>query len=297
MIERHLMSKSLYLLRCLAAQFTAGRYRCPNCGSAASRIVDRKFVITQLRRCETCLLLFRTPTDKPESNQAYYENEYVQGFTTTMPSDAKLIEMKRSNFADTDKSYAYYISVLSQLGLKAGSRLFDYGCSWGYGSYQFAQAGFDIVAFEVAPTRRRFAREKLGVRTFDDMMRAESDFAGQIDCFFSAHVLEHVPAPSKSFGHAMRLLRHGGLFVSFTPNGSEAHRVASPNWSKVWGERHPQFIDDIFLDRSFMLSPRSVGSSPVGNMSLPVECRLNRVDKLAGSELVFAARKTGEAWA
>ena len=96
-------------------------------------------------------MLFRTPTDRPESNQAYYENEYVQGFTTSLPSDTALAEMKRSNFANTDKSYSYYISVLSQLGLKPGNGLFDYGCSWGYGSYQFAQAGFDVAAFEVAP--------------------------------------------------------------------------------------------------------------------------------------------------
>jgi SAM-dependent methyltransferase len=290
------MSKSSYLLQCLAAQIAIGRFRCPNCGGTASRIVDRKFVITQLRRCGACQLLFRTPTDRPDSNQAYYENEYVHGFTTSLPSDTALAEMKHFNFANTDKSCSYYISVLLQLGLKPGSRLFDYGCSWGYGSYQFGRAGFDVAAFEVAPTRRRFAHEKLGVRTCDNMERAAADLAGQVDCFFSGHVLEHVPAPSKSFDYAMQLLKPGGLFVSFTPNGSETHRAASPDWSKAWGEVHPQYIDDIFLDRSFKLSPRTIGSSPVRDMSLPVECRLNRVDELAGGELVFAARKIGEVW-
>jgi hypothetical protein len=63
-----------------------------------------------------------TPTDRPESNQAYYENEYVQGFTINLPSDAALSEMKRSNFANTDKCFSYYISVLLQLSLKPGSR-------------------------------------------------------------------------------------------------------------------------------------------------------------------------------
>jgi hypothetical protein len=72
------MSKSSYLLDCLSAQFAVGG-SCPNCGGTSSRIVDRKFLITQLRRCGTCQLLFRTPTDRPESNQAYYENEYVAG--------------------------------------------------------------------------------------------------------------------------------------------------------------------------------------------------------------------------
>ncbi len=116
-------------------------------------------------------------------------------------------------------------------------------------------------------------------------------------CFFSAHVLEHVPSPSKSFDYAMRLLKPSGLFVSFTPNGSEAHRAASPDWSRAWGGVHPQFIDEKFLDHSFKLSPRAVGPSPVGDISLPAECRLEQADNLAGFELVFIARKTGDAWA
>src|SRR6516162_9004850 len=62
--------------------------------------------------CGTCQLLSRTPTDRPESNQPYYENEYVQGFTTNLPSDAALSEMKWSNFANTYKCFSYYLSVL-----------------------------------------------------------------------------------------------------------------------------------------------------------------------------------------
>jgi len=43
------MSKSSYLLHCLSAQFAARRRSCPNCGGTSNRIVDRKFLITQLR--------------------------------------------------------------------------------------------------------------------------------------------------------------------------------------------------------------------------------------------------------
>jgi SAM-dependent methyltransferase len=261
-----------------------------------SSVVDRKYLITQLRRCGNCQLMFRTPTDDPENNLLFYEREYTQGFNTDLPSDAALAEMKRSNFAGTEKCYSYYISVLTQLGLKPGSSIFDYGCSWGYGSYQFAQAGFEVVSFEVAPSRKRYAHEKLGVRTVDDMDRAATDFAGHFDCFFSAHVLEHVPSPAQSFKYAMRLLKPNGLFVSFTPNGSDANRAVEPNWSKHWGEVHPNFIDDVFLDSSFKLSPRAIGSSPVINASLPQQSHLKRLDKLDGVELFFAARKSGDTW-
>ncbi len=241
--------------------------------------------------------MFRTPTDYPKANLMFYENEYKQGYTTDLPSDAALAEMKRSNFAGTEMCYSYYINVLNQIGLKAGSKVFDYGGSWGYESYQFAQAGFQVLSFEVAPSRRRYAHEKLGVDTVDDMDKAAADHANHFDCFFSAHVLEHVPSPAKSFGYALRLLRPEGLFVSFTPNGCHAHRAASPLWSKLWGEVHPFFIDDIFLDRSFKLSPRAIGSSPVTDITIPQQAQLKQLNELDRGELFFVARKSESTWA
>ena len=124
----------------------------------------------------------------------------------------------------------------------------------------------------------------------------QTEFAGRFDCFFSAHVIEHVPSTMQTFNFAMRLLKFGGLFVSFTPNGSNAHRSVSRSWSKLWGEVHPSFIDDIFRDESFRRAPRSVGSSPVMNASVPKEPRLKRLDKLDGGELFFVAQKIGDAW-
>ncbi len=258
-------------------------------------VVDRKYLITQLRRCKNCRLLFRTPTDKPNFNASFYERNYRQGFTTELPSDEALSEMTRSCFAGSEKDYSYYIDVLTQL-LPRGASVFDYGCSWGYGSYQIARAGFEVAAYEVAPTRRAYARQKLGVKTADSIDSAASQLAGQFDCFFSAHVIEHVPSPSAAFRHAMRLLKRGGVFVSFTPNGCQERRQISPEWHWAWGEVHPNLIDDDFLDTSFKLSPRAIGVSPVKTVSLPETPSMTRLNKLDSGELFFAARKTGEAW-
>jgi SAM-dependent methyltransferase len=272
------------------------RLKCPNCGGLNNVKVDRKFFITELRRCGDCSLMFRTPTDDPAVNGMFYENEYTQGFTTDTPSEATLAELKQSNFAGSEKDYSYYISVLTQLGQQPDTRIFDFGCSWGYGSYQLARAGFNVTAFEVAPRRKQYAEEKLRVRMVRDMNQAANDFAGHFDVFFAAHVIEHVPSPAQVFSYAMQLLKTNGLFVSFTPNGSRAHRSASPDWSKLWGEVHPNFIDDVFLDRSFRLSPRSVGSSPIANASVAEEPRLTRLNNMDSGELFFVAKKIGEVW-
>ena len=173
------------------------------------------------------------------------------------------------------------------------TRIFDFGCSWGYGSYQMSRAGYSVVAFEVAPSRRRYAEQKLGVAMVADVEKAVNDpnFAGKFDCFFSAHVLEHVPSPAAVFQFARALLRPSGLFVSFTPNGCEKARAFSPEWNKWWGEVHPNFIDDRFLDGAFGGSPRVMGSSPVGAIDFPSENILRRLDDLTRAELFFAARK------
>jgi hypothetical protein len=94
----------------------------------------------------------------------------------------------------------------------------------------------------------------------------------------------------------MRLLKPGSIFVSFTPNGSAAFREASPDWSKLWGDVHPNFLDDVFLDRSFRRSPRAIGSSPLIDASLPDDVTMRRLDKLDRGELFFASRKSGVSW-
>jgi 2-polyprenyl-3-methyl-5-hydroxy-6-metoxy-1,4-benzoquinol methylase len=298
------MARIGYFVRSLAAQFSSARFTCPNCNADGAAVVDRKYRVTQLRRCRSCSLLFRTPTDRPAANAAFYEHGYRQGFTTTMPDDATLAALKRANFTGSEKDYGYYIAVLKNLGVPTGARVFDYGCSWGYGSYQLGQAGFDVVAYDVAATRRHYAADKLAVRTvanMDDVTRTE---AGAFDCFFSAHVIEHLPRPARAFDDAMRLLKPGGLFVSFTPNGSAPHRAASVDWSKLWGEVHPNFIDVEFFDRSFSAAPRAAGSSPVAapvvpqvaHAALPEALVLHRFNDLTGGELFFVARKVGSAW-
>ena len=166
----------------------------------------------------------------------------------------------------------------------------------GYGSFQLAKRGFAVTAFEIAHGRRLYAREKLEIQIVDDMNFAAAKFAAQFDCFFSAHVLEHVPSPAQSFDYAMHLLRPGGIFVSFTPNGSSGFRTVSSDWSKLWGEVHPNFIDDLFLDHSFGRSPRVIGSSPVTNASIPDEVTMKRLDGLNRGELFFASRKSGVLW-
>jgi len=242
---------------------------CPSCGSKNSFVVDRKYIVTTLHRCQNCQLLYRVPTISSEENQSFYQHEYTQGFTTEMPSDQDLKKYIECQFKGTHKDFSNYIDILKALNVKEGSKLFDFGCSWGYGSWQLANAGFDVESFEISIPRGTYAKEKLGIPVYSDMSQVKGNF----DIFFTSHVLEHLPSVKQAIDFAFNLLKPGGLFIAFTPNGSIQLKEKNPKaWHKLWGIVHPNFLDDVyyekvFFNQSFILSSNPYDTQKIMNWS------------------------------
>src|SRR5262249_24072935 len=123
--------------------------------------------------------------------------------------------------------------------------------------------GYDVHSYEIALDRRTYAIEKLGISHIDQPFAiGEGHPLHQtFDCFFTAHVLEHVPAPSKVIDLAWRCLKDGGAFVAFTPNGNDAFRTFNPqSWRRMWGGVHPNYLDDVFYEQHFQRSRRRYGA-------------------------------------
>lgn len=90
-----------------------------------------------------------------------------------------------------------------------------------------------------------------------------SGIKGQFDVVFSAHVLEHVPSVKESIEYGMSMLKPNGLFVAFTPNGSEDYkRKNTESWSKLWGMVHPNFLDKTFYEHTFAGKSPMIASNP-----------------------------------
>jgi 2-polyprenyl-3-methyl-5-hydroxy-6-metoxy-1,4-benzoquinol methylase len=290
------MPKLYYLtsstVRHVSAVFS---FRCPNCGSKEFVTVDRKYFVTSLRRCRVCQLMYRVPPDDERANFEFYQQSYRQGFTTELPGSDALRQLLATKFAGTEKCYRAYISILCKLGVLPGARIFDYGCSWGYGSWQLKDFGYRVSACEISETRAEFARAELGIDCSSDVSEAAFDGAlrNASDCFFSAHVLEHVPSPARVIELARLALRPGGLFVAFTPNGSEAFRRADPHaWHLLWGRVHPNFIDDRFYCHHLARNELYLDSTPA---KVDMLGRFGRgeqaqIPELSGSELLCVAR-------
>src|SRR6266404_3437832 len=139
------LSKMRYFLSSAAQRASSFAFRCTNCGSDEYMTADNKYLVTALRRCKNCQLMYRVPPDSDHENFDFYQKAYRQGFTTEVPSEEILEQLIATKFAGTQKCYRAYISVLRQLGLESGARIFDYGCSWGYGSWQLMDCGYRVT--------------------------------------------------------------------------------------------------------------------------------------------------------
>ncbi len=269
-----MMNKLRYLIRASLKFGVPSAWLCPNCGASGGHEIDRKFFVTRLIRCDGCGMMYRGPTDSESFSHRFYNLDYVEGVAMICPSDSEIEGLKATNFAGTDRDFTGYVSFLRRHGVEPGARLLDFGCSWGYGSYQFANAGYDVYSYELAVDRRNYGIDKLGVRHVDDLFEIGEGHPlfNSFDCFFSAHVLEHVPAPSRIFDLAWRLLKPGGAFVAFTPNGNLGFRDYNRRaWSNMWGAVHPNYLDEVFYETHFARSRRVFGARDGGEVNKQYE--------------------------
>lgn len=262
---------------------------CPFCGSLECRFIHRKALVTSLHECNRCGLRFRLPKSLPDEAARFYQSRYRSGFTTDCPSSEALGDLLATNFEGSPKDFASRVEFLKAAGLKPGDSILDYGCSWGYGSWQLARAGFDVYSYEVSRPRAEYAREELGCRMVGDL----SEIRESIRCLFSAHVIEHLPDPNIMWQFADQALCPDGLVVCFAPNG-DPYREEAVGYHRLWGNVHPLLITKAALKemaKQYGFRP-CVFSSPYSSSKVR---NLEEDDVLDGSELALVAWRSSGA--
>lgn len=283
-------TKLKYLLISAKKWILQQGFACPSCGHPHSVRLSQKYVVTTLRRCSQCNLLFRAPTTTSEENTAFYQDQYQEGFTTELPSAEELAQLKKNVFAGSPKDFSDRLQILQALNIMNGGRVCDFGCSWGYGSWQLRHSGFRVQAFEISSPRAAFALSQLGV----DVVSNVNELIGPFDIFFSSHVLEHVPSVQDIIDLGFRLLRPGGYFLAFTPNGSIAYRERNRRaWQSTWGLKHANHLDVLFYCTTFAAQPYYIASSPYRHEELRqwTQQPIQQVNNLDGGELMVIAQK------
>src|SRR6267378_63397 len=105
-----------YLLTSTRKHLFGQGFACPSCACRESAVYDRKWLVTTLRRCAGCALLFRAPTTTDAENARIYQAIYREGFTTDMPDDAELRELIAVGFQGSNRHHGTYLAVLEALG-------------------------------------------------------------------------------------------------------------------------------------------------------------------------------------
>jgi 2-polyprenyl-3-methyl-5-hydroxy-6-metoxy-1,4-benzoquinol methylase len=290
-------AKYRFVRRLLCHRFQRQPRVCPYCGPFSGlKRIRRKKLVMDILQCDVCHLVFRWPTDTPEENDVYYQNEFA-GDTpqVILPTAEELQRFKNSNFLDSGLDITDKVLVLD--ALRPASRVLDFGCSWGYGTQQLKQRGFDAVGFEISRPRAVYGRAKLGLHiidAFDDLAKLP---AGSFDIIFSNHVVEHLPDIAKSFATLARLLNRNGFVFHVLPNFM-GKKARAGYWLKWIGEDHPiapaMPFFEISIPRSGLATP-IFGSSPFDDQTAQALKGMLGVNlSTEGDELLVYAQKAAQ---
>ena len=263
------------------------KIKCPNCGCESGKLIDSKYMVTRLFECNQCHLCFRHPVEKVNENKKFYQDDYVESdnITAILPDKNTLKDLISKGFKTGNKSAERYIQLFRLLsGGRSDSRVVDYGSSWGYISYQIRQAGFDLQSFEISKIRADYGNKNLGL----EIKTNEAALEGNVDIFFSSHVIEHHPDIPGMMNLAGRLLKPDGLFIAVCPNGSEEFRKNNfYSFHHSWGKVHPNYLTNEFYQKRFSNNPYYIGSSPFNFDRISKFDREQYIDSLCGEELIL----------
>ncbi len=285
------MARPTFLLSTLRRLACGQSRNCPYCNSGNTVLLQRKKVLLELRRCLNCFLMYRYPKDDLKTNLAFYQRGYRQGMTTEMPEAAELARLLATNFRGTEKDLSVNVRIVK--GQKECGRLLDYGCSWGYGVYQFLRAGYDAMGFEISRSRADYGRRHLGVAIVDSPPALGQIEPHSFDVIHASHVLEHLPELQGPFATFQVLLKPSGVLLVFVPNaGGKNARELGVRWGPMICEKHCLALDASFFAQNlsrYGLHP-VFGSSPYRSALRPYEVIDGTSDALAGDELLVVAR-------
>jgi 2-polyprenyl-3-methyl-5-hydroxy-6-metoxy-1,4-benzoquinol methylase len=267
------------------------KIQCTYCGSGNCKEIDRKYLFTKLMECKNCHLYFRYPTDKKETNADFYQIDYKEAdqITTELPDHSALEQMKINGFRTANKNGDRFLDLFARLFPSETSlKIIDYGCSWGYLTYQFKKAGHQVQGFEISRPRAEFGIKQLDleISTDESLLRKENDI------FFSSHVIEHHPDIAAMIGLGKSLLKNGGYFVAICPNGSMTYRLKNKKaFHHAWGKVHPNYLNADFYKYVFTDQPYHISSSPIIKENIhPLQKDETVIDDLSGEELLIIVK-------
>lgn len=168
----------------------------------------------------------------------YYKNETATRFNFGLEQVVKLFRLWR----------AIKIKTL----VPGATSILDIGCGRGWMLYFLKNYfGFeDVAGTQISLPAIKFARERLGLKIYDQDL-LELKLPGEsFDVLTIWHVLEHVPDPVSYVKEMYRLLKPGGTLMVEVPNLDAWSRQLSGQYWLSWDPKyHLTFFDPASLSK------------------------------------------------
>lgn len=213
---------------------------CPACGrpTAHKRLYARNGC--DILACTACGL-GRTVTVGFDP-QAYYTDDYFSGGHADGYADyAAAAPVLRREFASTVRFLRRF---------RAGGRLLELGCAYGFFLDEAKAAGFEVHGVELAAEAAASARARGLDVTTGIADAAYLDRLGGVDVIVLLDVIEHLEDPHGVLAACIRHLAPGGIVVVTTGDfGSTFARLTGASWRLMTPPQHLWFFTRASMER------------------------------------------------
>ena len=239
----------------IEAEFAEPVSSCPVCGQTGFELLFMKqgFQIVRCPDTEGCGHVFANPQIKEEALMNAYRGQGGPDSDQTSANDL-WIEVLLSE-ANQDYDRGKYLSGLNSLEealpVSAAPRsVLDIGCSIGHFLKLAQEKGWQAIGLELNEKAVNHARNvlKLDVRT---QLLDEAGFAPEsFDAVTLWGVMEHLKRPLEVLNQVHRILKPGGVLLTFCPNAASlVCRVLKDRAATFDGRNHPSYFTPTSLRR------------------------------------------------
>jgi 2-polyprenyl-3-methyl-5-hydroxy-6-metoxy-1,4-benzoquinol methylase len=205
--------------------------------------------------CRACGTLVYLKDTRPEQllvrndETDFYGKEY---WLSHQSEDLGLPDIHVRARNDLPERNLHWLKTLLKYGLPPG-KVLELGCSHGSFVALLRQAGYDAFGVEMSPWVVEFGKRTFGVSMRTGPVESLDVPASSLDAIVLMDVLEHLPDPTGTMDHCLKLLKPDGLLLIQTPQFKEGMRY------EALVESRDSFVDQLKAeDHLYLFSERSV---------------------------------------
>jgi 2-polyprenyl-3-methyl-5-hydroxy-6-metoxy-1,4-benzoquinol methylase len=189
--------------------------QCPICGNEGPALAVRPDMLVS-RKCQSCDTVYISPAPTLAALDHFY-SEYSLNHSRRQELTEQYAQLvQHTSFSDDLR----IVEISSYLNL-VNSNILDVGCGAGETLVQLNNAGANVLGIDLDAEAINFVSSLLKLRAIrGDIRKTAIDAYSPFDLILMFDFIEHPLLPIEYIKRSLELLRNGGFFAIWTPNGS-----------------------------------------------------------------------------